>query len=273
MLRKIHAIFHPSSHRRSLSDGIPAYDGSAVQLIRSTSMYVIGGEEQRFCEPLKKSKSTISFDSVACGQMKEEEKAWMYSKTQDCLQYLQDLLALRKKYLESIKDLKSMDRGSQISPLSTKSSKSRKKPPAPPPPVQSSKVSAEKKVFSSEVAEAIAYFDAIIAELDAERHRKIIVRDRPHADVDFDVVTSSREHSIHSNWILRAPRRHSQDVLQAAKTTSQSEKNSQGRTINSRKKLQRYPMYLPKAVEGAFNTLKFKPKMDLSPKGTALIWK
>ncbi|KAH0621934.1 hypothetical protein JD844_023685 [Phrynosoma platyrhinos] len=140
MLRKIHSIFHPSSHRRSLSDGIPAYDGSAVRLIRSTSMYVIGGEEQKFSEPLKKSKSITSFDSVACGQLKEEERAWMYSKTQDCLQYLQDLLALRKKYLESIKDMKSMDRGSQITPLSTKSSKNRKKPPAQPPPVQSSKL-------------------------------------------------------------------------------------------------------------------------------------
>lgn len=40
--------------------------------------------------------------------------------------------------------------------------------------------------FNAEVTEAIAYFDSIIAELDAERHRKIIVRDHPHADVDFD---------------------------------------------------------------------------------------
>ncbi|XP_008115401.2 uncharacterized protein C13orf42 homolog [Anolis carolinensis] len=260
MFRKIHAIFHPISRRRSFSDEIPTYNGSPVRLIRSTSMFVIGGEEHNFSEPLKKSKSTTSIDSATCGQMKEEERAWMYSKTQDCLQYLQDLLALRKKYLESIKDLKFMDRGSTSS---MKSSKNKKMSPAPSPHAQLSKVSTAKKVsqFSSEVAEAIAYFDAIIAELDAERHRKIIVRDHPHADVDFDVVTSSREHSLHSNWILRAPRRHSQDPVQAVKTTSLSERSSQGRTISSRKKLQRYPMYLPKAVEGAFNTLKFKPKM------------
>uniref|UniRef100_A0ABM5GL53 Uncharacterized protein C13orf42 homolog n=1 Tax=Pogona vitticeps TaxID=103695 RepID=A0ABM5GL53_9SAUR len=264
MFRKIHSMFHPSPRRRSLSDGIPTCDGSAVRLIRSTSMYVLGGEEPKLVESLKKSKSTTSLGSVACLQVKEEERAWMYSKTHDCLQYLQDLLALRKKYIESIKDLKSIDRTSQISPLSTKSSNARKKPPAPPPPVQPSKISAERKVsqFNAEITEAIAYFDSIIAELDAERHRKIFVRDHPHADVDFDVVTSSREHSLHSNWILRAPRRYSQDAAPRAKTrTLQSEGKSQGRTIISRKKIERYPIYLPKAVEGAFNTWKFKPKM------------
>ncbi|KAJ7341505.1 hypothetical protein JRQ81_005685 [Phrynocephalus forsythii] len=191
MLRKIHAIFHPSSRRRHLSDGIPAGDGSAVRLIRSTSMYVL--EEPKLSESLKKSKSSTSLDSVACLQLKEEEKTWMHSKTQDCLQYLQDLLALRKKYIESIKDLKSLDRTSQMSPLSTKSSNARKNPPLPTPPVQSSKISAERKVshFNAEVTEAIAYFDTIIAELDAERHRKIIVRDYPHADVDFDAHEST----------------------------------------------------------------------------------
>ncbi|XP_044300138.1 uncharacterized protein C13orf42 homolog [Varanus komodoensis] len=267
MFRKIHSIFHPSSPRRSLSNGIPTYNGSAVRLIRSTSMYVLGGEEHNFSEPLKKSKSTTSLDSTACFQLKEDEKAWMYAKTQDCLQYLQDLLALRKKYLAGIKDLKSINRAPEISPVSTKTSKTRKKPPAPSPSLQSSKTSTERKVsqLNSDVIEAIAYFDSIIAELDAERHRKIVVRDHWHADVDFEVVTSSREHSLHSNWILRAPRRHSKDAVQGAKTTCQLEGNSQGRTISSRKKLQRYPMYLPKAVEGAFNTLKFKPK--ICPKG------
>ncbi|XP_061482039.1 uncharacterized protein C13orf42 homolog [Rhineura floridana] len=264
MFRKIHSIFHPNCRRRSLSDGIPTCDGSAVRLIRSTSMYVLGGEKHKFSEPMKKSKSTTSLDSVACLQLKEEERAYMYSKTQDCLQYLQDLLALRKKYLENIKDLKSIDRVPEMSPVSTKSSKTRKKPPAPPPPIQSSKISTERKVsqLNSDVIEAIAYFDSIIAELDAERCRKIVVRDHlPHADVDFDVVRSSREHNLHSNWILRAPQRHSQDAVQGGKTTSQSERSSHGRTICSRKKLERYPIYLPKAVEGAFNTLKFKPKM------------
>lgn len=141
MFRKLHSIFHPNSRRRSLSDGIPSYDGSAVRLIRSTSMYVIRGEEENFSEPLKKSKSTTSIDSGTCLHLKEEERAWMYSKTQDCLQYLQDLLALRKKYLESIKDLKSIDKAPEISPVPTKSSKTGKKTPAPLPPLESSKAS------------------------------------------------------------------------------------------------------------------------------------
>ncbi|XP_063147324.1 uncharacterized protein C13orf42 homolog [Candoia aspera] len=264
MFKKIHSIFHPNSSRSSFSDGIPVYDGSVVRLIRSTSMYALRDEEQAFIEPLKKSKSTTSLNSVTCLQLKEE-KAWMYSKTQDCLQYLQDLLALRKKYLEGIKDLKALGRVPGISPLSTKSSATRKKNQAPPPPKQTSKISADRKVsqLSSDVTEAITYFDSIIAELDAERHQKIVVRDHPHVDVDFDIVSSSREHSLHSNWILRAPRRYSQDTSQAAATTSQSKGKGQGRTISSRKKLQRYPMYLPKAVEGAVNTMKFKPKTCL----------
>ncbi|XP_048362069.1 uncharacterized protein C13orf42 homolog [Sphaerodactylus townsendi] len=266
MIRKIHSIFHPNSRQRSLIDGIPVHEGSEVRLIRSTSMYVLGGEDQEFRVPLKKCKSTTSIDSAACIHLKEEERAWMYSKTQDCLQYLQDLLALRKKYIESIKDLKSMDKAHEISPVSTKSSKTGKKPQATVSSTQSSKKSAERKTsqLASDVREAIAYFDSIIAELDAERQRKIVVRDYRHADVDFEVVTSSREHSLHSNWILRAPRKQSQDIAQESRKSSQSEKKNQERTINSRKKIERYPIYLPKAVEGAFNTLKFKPKM--SPK-------
>ncbi|XP_058035850.1 uncharacterized protein C13orf42 homolog isoform X2 [Ahaetulla prasina] len=116
--------------------------------------------------------------------------------------------------------------------------------------------------LSSDVTEAIAYFDSIIAKLEAERFHKV-VRDHPHVDVDFDIVSSSREHSLHSNWILRAPRRYSQDTSQVEAITSQSKGKGQGGTFSSRKKLQRYPMYLPKAVEGAFNTMKFKPKMCL----------
>ncbi|XP_034287884.1 uncharacterized protein C13orf42 homolog [Pantherophis guttatus] len=263
MFRKIHSIFHPNSSRSSLSDGIPAYDGSAVRLIRSTSMYALRDEDHTLIEPLKKSKSTTSLNSVACLQLKEE-KAWMYSKTQDCLQYLQDLLALRKKYLAGVKDLKALGRVPEISPLPAKSSATTTKTQAPPPPKLTSKIPADRNgsQLSSDVTEAIAYFDSIIAKLEAERFHKV-VRDHPHVDVDFDIVSSSREHSLHSNWILRAPRRYSQDTSQVEAITSQSKGKGQGGTFSSRKKLQRYPMYLPKAVEGAFNTMKFKPKMCL----------
>ncbi|XP_026509437.1 uncharacterized protein C13orf42-like [Terrapene carolina triunguis] len=264
MFRKIHSIFHPNSHRRSLADDIPCYDGtgSAVRLIRSTSMYTLGGEQQRLNESLKKCKSTTSIESCAYFQQKEEDRAWMYSKTQHCLQYLQDLLALRKKYLDSINDLKSMNMTSEISPVSTKSSKTGKKPLHPLPTRHSSKISMEKRVpqSNSDVREAIAFLDSVIADLDAERWQKVPVTDLPNVDVDFDVATSTREHSLHSNWILRAPQRHSQDALQIAEAASQSKRNRQRRTTGSRKRLERYPIYLPKAVEGAFSTLKFKPK-------------
>lgn len=139
MFKKIHSIFHPNSHRRNVTDDIPYCDGtgSAVRLIRSTSMYVLGGEQEKVCEPLKKCKSTTSIDS--CFQPKEEDRDWMYSKTQDCLKYLQDLLALRKKYLDSINNLKCM-RMAADSPTSTESSKTGKKLFLPLPSKESSKV-------------------------------------------------------------------------------------------------------------------------------------
>lgn len=102
-------------------------------------MYALRDEDRTLIEPLKKSKSTTSLNSVACLQLKEE-KAWMYSKTQDCLQYLQDLLALRKKYLAGVKDLKALGRVPEISPLPAKSSATTTKTQAPPPLKLTSKV-------------------------------------------------------------------------------------------------------------------------------------
>ncbi|KYO34367.1 hypothetical protein Y1Q_0007638 [Alligator mississippiensis] len=204
-------------------------------------MYVLGEEPQKLSESLKKCKSTASIDSYVYFEQKEEDRAWMYSKTQDCLKYLQDLLALRKKYLASINDLKSMNATNKISPVSTKSSKTGKNPP--PSSKQSSKISLEGKVPqpNSDVKEAIAYFDSVIAELDTERWRKIPATNLSNADVDFDVATSTSEHSLHSNWILRA-RRHSQDTSQTAKGTNQAQTNSQRTTTGSRKRLERHPI-------------------------------
>ncbi|XP_065586377.1 uncharacterized protein C13orf42 homolog [Cyrtonyx montezumae] len=262
MFKKIHSIFHPNSHRRNATDDIPYWEGtgSAVKLIRSTSMYVLGDEQEQVSEPLKKCKSTNSIDS--CSQSKEEDREWMYSKTQDCLKYLQDLLALRKKYFDNINKLKSMHMTAD-SPTSTKSSKTGKKSFLPLPSKEFSKASMERRKVPqpcSDVREAIAFFDSVIADLDSERWRRAPDIDLPNVDVDFDVATSTSEHSLHSNWILRAPRRYSEDTAQTAKAANQSQKNSQRRTTGSRKRLERHPMYLPKAVEGAYNTLKFKPK-------------
>nr|XP_036867532.1 uncharacterized protein C13orf42 homolog isoform X4 [Manis javanica] len=99
--------------------------------------------------------------------------------------------------------------------------------------------------LSADAAEAIAVLDAVIADLDVDKH-----------DVDFDVATSSREHGLHSNWILRAPRRHSEDMAAHVQPQSSAER----RTVGAQRRLERHPIYLPKAVQGVFSTLKFKPK-------------
>lgn len=81
----------------------------------------------------------------------------------------------------------------------------------------------------------------------------------PGPGSSLPVATSSREHSLHSNWILRAPRRRSEDIA-GHTTAGQARRSTERRTIGAQRRLERHPIYLPKAVEGAFSTLKFKPK-------------
>ncbi|XP_008064290.1 uncharacterized protein LOC103268516 [Carlito syrichta] len=263
MLRKIHSLFNSSPQRKAAES--PYYDGAspAVKLIRSSSMYVVGDHGEKFSESLKKYKSTSSMDTSMFYLQQEEDRAWMYSRTQDCLQYLQELLALRKKYLSSLSDLKP-HRAQGVSSTSSKSSRGGKKATAQPAPREGKNKAALKKYsqFSADVAEAMAFFDAIIAELDTERRPRAAEADPPNEDVDFDVATSSQEHSLHSNWILRAPRRHSEDVAARAAHTidGQFRRSTERRAIGTQRRLERHPIYLPKAVEGAFNTLKFKPR-------------
>ncbi|XP_075054060.1 uncharacterized protein C13orf42 homolog [Mixophyes fleayi] len=257
MLRKIQSALHPNSCSHDLTEGNASYNGtlSPVRLVRSTSMYVVGGGKQTMCESLKKYKSTTNIEGSGCCHYKDEDSAWMFAKTQDFLQYLQDLLALRKKYLGSLHNLRCMTGVSEYSPVSTKPSKAGK---------MSSHESGDCKVSKDnvrqhpkcEILDAIAYFDSVIAELDTEKRIRTTTSDFKHADVDFDVATSSRDHTLHSNWILRAARRNTEEDLKAS-FYSQSWRSSTGST--SIKRIERYPIYLPKAVEGAFNTLKFKP--------------
>lgn len=106
MFRKIHSILHHGPQRKAAAEG-PYYTGAspAVRLIRSTSMYVVADHLERPSESLKKYRSTHSMDT-SLYYLQQEDRAWMYSRTQDCLQYLQELLALRKKYLSSLGDLR-----------------------------------------------------------------------------------------------------------------------------------------------------------------------
>ncbi|KAM4859626.1 uncharacterized protein C13orf42 homolog [Thomomys bottae] len=268
MLRKIHSLFNSGPQRKAAAES-PYYPGAGpnVRLLRSTSMYVVGEHGEKFSESLKKYRSTSSMDSGLCPLPREEDRAWMYSRPQDCLQYLQELLALRRQFLSSLGDLKpGRAHAAAASSTSSKSSKAGKKPFGQSTFKETKKASSKKySQFSSDVAEAIAFFDATIAELETDRRPRAAEADLPNDDVDFDVATSSREHSLHSNWILRAPRRHSEDMAVHAShcpggQLGQLRRSTERRTIGIQRRLERHPIYLPKAVEGAFSTLKFKPK-------------
>lgn len=129
MLRKLHSVFHSGPQRKAeVAEGL-YYDGASpgVRLIRSSSMYVVGDHGEKFSESLKKYKSASSMDTSLCYLQQEGDRAWMYSRTQDCLQYLQELLALRKKYLSSFNDLKPSRAPGISSSTSSKSSRGGKK--------------------------------------------------------------------------------------------------------------------------------------------------
>ncbi|MEJ1280391.1 guanylate cyclase 1 soluble beta 2 [Cricetulus griseus] len=255
MFRKIHSILHLSPQGKAAAEG-PYYSGATptVRLIRSSSMYVVGDHLEKSSESLKKYRSTHSMDT-SLHYLQQEDRAWMYSRTQDCLQYLQELLALRKKYLSSLSDLRPR-RAPGAGSTSSKSSKGAQRTPG-----EGKKATSKKySQFSTDVAEAIAFFDSIIAELETEKRPRTAEADLLNEDVDFDVATSSQEHSLHSNWILRAPRRHSEAIAAHATTDSRFRRSTEHRVTGTQRRLERHPIYLPKAVEGAFNTLKFKPK-------------
>ncbi|XP_060049441.1 uncharacterized protein C13orf42 homolog [Erinaceus europaeus] len=274
MFRKLHSVFHTSPQRKVEVAKSPYYDraGSGVRLIRSSSMYVVGDHGEKFSESLKKYRSTSSMDTSLYYLQQEGDRAWMYSRTQDCLQYLQELLALRKKYLKSLSELKA-HHSHGASSTSSKSSKGAKKALVQHISKETKKANKKYSQFSADVAEAMAFFDAIIAELDTEKWpRAAETSAEPLSeDVDFDVATSSREHSLHSNWILRAPRRHSEDAATFALHTAEGlfQRNGEYRTLGTQRRLERHPIYLPKAVEGALNTLKFKPKACKKNLGTS----
>ncbi|CAD7680752.1 unnamed protein product [Nyctereutes procyonoides] len=183
------------------------------------------------------------------------DRAWVASRPQDCLRHLQQLLALRRQYLRRLQPPRpapapNPDRGAGARGQAAPGDAKRRATPR------------KYSQFSADVAEAMAFFDSIIAELDTEKRPWAAEADAPNEDVDCEVATSSREHGLHCNWILRAPRRHSEDMAVHAVHTAdgQLRRAAECRTFGTQRRLERHPIYLPKAVEGAFNTLKFKPK-------------
>ncbi|XP_059199453.1 uncharacterized protein C13orf42 [Centropristis striata] len=266
MFRKINNVFRPNHHGHRGRDGDGGFrseqdyhNACTVRLVRSTSMLVVGEKTQTAVgSTLKRSKSTVSIESTLYYYQRQEDRIWLYSQNQNCLEYLEALVALRRQYTKSVSGLKSND---------TKATLSSKKKPAPPPPTKEKLISRVKPSAPPVPNEedTLQFFDEVIAGCDTEPLRKPYIDDG-HADVDFIVASSSAEHDLHSNWVLRVPR-DAEDTKQKAvhdranESSRKKEKKKQSGSTSSRLRLQRNPIHLPKVVESAFQTLRFKPKL------------
>ncbi|KAG7220976.1 hypothetical protein INR49_010225 [Caranx melampygus] len=266
MFRKLNNVFRPNHHGhrgRDIGGGGSGggrserdyHSACTVRLVRSTSMLVVGEKSHSATgsTTLKRSKSTVSIESTLYYYQRQEDRIWLYSQNQNCLEYLEALVALRRQYTKGVSDMKSHDIKATVS--------SRKKPAPPPPdkkePIPRTKPSAP-PVPTEE--DTLQFFDAVIASCDNEPLRKPYVDDG-HADVDFIVASSSAEHDLHSNWVLRVPRVGGDSEQENCANESNPKKKNQSGSTSSRLRLQRNPIHLPKVVESAFQTLRFKPKL------------
>ncbi|KAK5618486.1 hypothetical protein CRENBAI_017341 [Crenichthys baileyi] len=262
MFRKLNNAFRPNHHGPRGRDDVRLQDNyhnaCTVRLVRSTSMLVVG-EKSHSSEgsTLKRSKSSVSIESTLYYYQRQEDRIWLYSQNQNCLEYLEALVALRRQYTKSVSDLKSNDARAAAFP---------KKKPAPSPPKLEEPISGAKpsRPPVSIEEDTLQFFDEVIASCDSELLRKPY-RDNGHADVDFIVASSSAEHDLHSNWVLRVPRftdnSEHKAVPNCANERASKKKKDQVGSTSSRLRLQRNPIHLPKVVESAFQTLRFKPKL------------
>lgn len=132
MFRKINNALRPNNGHRA-RDGSPRseqdyHSACTVKLVRSTSMLVVGQRNQSSVNStLKRSKSSVNVESTTAlyYYQRQEDRIWLYSQNQNCLEYLEDLVALRRQYTRSVNNFKSNEMKATISP---------KKKPAPPPP-------------------------------------------------------------------------------------------------------------------------------------------
>lgn len=131
MLRKLNLRFRPDAEGKlgeSGGDREWPSEGSGIRLVRSTSLYLIGESHQHVGSSLKRSQSAVSVDS-SIYNIKAEDRLWMFSRTQDCLQYLHDLIILRQQYRPASNHGKSKDRPDQSSALVAPSKTSKKPSP------------------------------------------------------------------------------------------------------------------------------------------------
>ncbi|TSQ01564.1 hypothetical protein Baya_11140 [Bagarius yarrelli] len=254
MFKKINAVFRPN---RSPSTREDYHNACTVRLVRSASMLAVGERSRAQRDStLKRSVSAVTIQSSTTLYYyhNREERVWFYSQNQECLEYLQELVALRRRYIKSVSELKQGER--------REAQTSCKKKPAPQPPQHSNPQPSAPPIPSE--ADTLQFFDAVIASCDTESTRKPHVDDG-HADVDFIVATSTIQHDLHSNWMLRDPRRIGIDESRLMRAELGSDENAwrkaAGGTVSSMRRLQRNPIHLPKVVESALQTLRFKPKL------------
>ena len=108
----------------------------------------------------------------------------------------------------------------------------------------------------------------------AGNHKVSIIDFPPHLSFLLSVhpttvASSSAGHDLHSNWVLRVPRvadDSEQKVVRDCANESVRKKKNQNGSTSSRLRLQRNPIHLPKVVESAFQTLRFKPKLKKAVK-------
>ena len=131
MFKKINAVFRPNNEQRcpGAYKSEDYHNACTVKLVRSTSMLVVGETQQRISDSiLKRSKSSVNIASTTALYYyhRQEDRIWLYSQNRNCLQYLEDLVALRRQYKNDVSHLNRKD------PKVTISSKKKSPPPAPP---------------------------------------------------------------------------------------------------------------------------------------------
>ncbi|XP_062861423.1 uncharacterized protein C13orf42 [Trichomycterus rosablanca] len=255
MLKKINAVLRPnrSPHARG-----GYHSACTVRLVRSASTLAVS-ERSRAELTLKRSASVVSVQS-GTALYNREEHVWRYSKNQECLHYLQELVELRRRYTKCVSDFKYGER---------KKDASSKKKPATQPPQHEDAQHMSPQPFAQPIPneeDTLQFFDEVIASCDSEHSRKPHVDDG-HEDVDFIVATSTCQHDLHSNWVLRDPRRISINESRMKHAEVEASENvwrkAESANTGSLRRLQRNPIHLPKVVESALQTLRFKPKLNL----------
>lgn len=214
MFRKLNNVFRPNNQATRGRDAGSAgvswseqdyHSACTVRLVRSTSMLVVGERSQAAEGPiLKRSKSTVSMESTLFYYQRQEDRIWLYSQSRNCLEYLEALVELRRKYTQTVGDFKRSEAEATAS--------IKKKPPPPPPPGKDQGETIFSPFLKSGLAESkpvclplcepqaprtrdpgppvpdeentLRYLDAVIASCDSEAQRKPYTDDG-HADVDF----------------------------------------------------------------------------------------